>query len=299
MEKHKNYRGILATSGPYEGQLVGYIYKITNTVNGALYIGQTRRIPSERWDDHLACAKSFDPEKPYGCRKLYSAMCKYGIDKFTFMVLVTVPTELVGSIEALYVSHYNTIENGYNILPGGDDGYELNEETKALISQKVQAALIANPDKDRKNPKSMGLPQYVNYRIVDGNPCYVIEHHPKLHFKAFNVNKFASEEEAKAACLDLHAVLEKNEVEYKSRMDIKREKYPIGIRPAKTHEGRALYVQRGFMYNGRTRYIRKTVFDQIYDDEEMLEEAKRVLALLDSKIEQFQNGTLSYSDLIK
>lgn len=36
---------------------MGYIYKITNTQNGKIYIGQTVQSVSERWQKHIICAK--------------------------------------------------------------------------------------------------------------------------------------------------------------------------------------------------------------------------------------------------
>lgn len=56
----------------------GYIYKITNTVNGKSYIGQTLQTIQQRWYAHKYAAK----KKKQGCNKLINAINKYGEESF-------------------------------------------------------------------------------------------------------------------------------------------------------------------------------------------------------------------------
>ena len=58
---------------------MGYIYKISNTVNNKVYIGQTVFSTEERWKQHISA--SFDTGFR-GDNLLYRAMRKYGRDKF-------------------------------------------------------------------------------------------------------------------------------------------------------------------------------------------------------------------------
>ena len=51
---------------------MGYIYKITNSINGKLYIGQTRKTIEERFQVHIKNAQK------HINRYLYDAMNKYG-----------------------------------------------------------------------------------------------------------------------------------------------------------------------------------------------------------------------------
>ena len=53
----------------------GMIYKITNTVNDKVYIGQTIQQLKRRWNQHCCYSKFSDVH-------LYRAMRAYGIDKF-------------------------------------------------------------------------------------------------------------------------------------------------------------------------------------------------------------------------
>lgn len=111
----------------YQGQTKVYVYKITNKINGMLYIGITTRTVHDRWLQHKGCALRGKINHP-----LYNAMNQYGIDAFE------VETVHVGSsldelhrveIE-LIKKHDSYIRNGkgYNMTYGGDSGYPMPPE---------------------------------------------------------------------------------------------------------------------------------------------------------------------------
>lgn len=54
---------------------MGFIYKITNTINDKVYIGKTTRTIEERWKEHLNSIKDKD-------FKIYRAFRKYGVKTF-------------------------------------------------------------------------------------------------------------------------------------------------------------------------------------------------------------------------
>ena len=62
-----------------------YIYKITNNINGKIYIGMTYRTVQERWKEHQNDCNRRQAEN----RPLYRAMNKYGIENFSIEVLVS------------------------------------------------------------------------------------------------------------------------------------------------------------------------------------------------------------------
>lgn len=59
------------------------IYKITNNINGKVYIGQSIDI-NKRWKEHKY--RSQIPNKEYD-KYLYRAFRKYGLENFTFEIL--------------------------------------------------------------------------------------------------------------------------------------------------------------------------------------------------------------------
>ena len=95
---------------------MGFIYRILNTVNNHAYIGQTcQNDPNKRWKEHVRSIKYGN-----GCPVLSSAMIKYGIEKFTFEVLLTCSDDEICKYEKEYIKQYNTmVPNGYNVTGGG------------------------------------------------------------------------------------------------------------------------------------------------------------------------------------
>ena len=94
---------------------MGYIYKITNTINNKCYIGQSRmeNIDS-RWNIHK------NPKKK-GCPLLKNSINKYGLENFKFEVIIICFDQDLNKFEIEYIKKYNSqTPNGYNILPGGE-----------------------------------------------------------------------------------------------------------------------------------------------------------------------------------
>ena len=94
------------------------VYLIRNKVNGKHYVGVTTQSVRQRWAEHISRFKRGDRD-----HKLYLAMRKYGPENFECMVIKTLTN---GSIEELkelemhYIRVYDTLQNGYNMTPGGD-----------------------------------------------------------------------------------------------------------------------------------------------------------------------------------
>lgn len=101
---------------------MGCIYKITNKINGKIYIGKTSRTPQIRWSEHKQYSHLIERYNT----PLYHAMRKYGIDNFDFTVIEDNISNLekLNEREKYYIELYNSTshENGYNIVLGGDGG---------------------------------------------------------------------------------------------------------------------------------------------------------------------------------
>lgn len=97
-----------------------YLYKITNLVNGKMYIGITTR-PAARFRQHMSGKSSV---------LLKNAVNKYGAESFRFTVLVIGNKDYIADLERKAINLYRTQEKefGYNIKPGGEGmlaGYKI------------------------------------------------------------------------------------------------------------------------------------------------------------------------------
>lgn len=87
------------------------IYKITNKINGKIYIGQSIDI-YKRW------AKE---KKGYVNDYLKNAFLRYGLENFTFEIIEECSIEELDEKEIYYISFYKSNEHdfGYNLTRGG------------------------------------------------------------------------------------------------------------------------------------------------------------------------------------
>lgn len=94
------------------------IYKITNKINGMVYIGQTKRSLEARWKAHCAAVNS-----RISYFKLQKAIVEYGKESFAIeQIDVAATKDEADEKESYWIKHYNAIENGYNTARGGKDG---------------------------------------------------------------------------------------------------------------------------------------------------------------------------------
>lgn len=91
------------------------IYKITNQQTGECYIGQARDC-KKRWYEHCRCGIGIDT--PQGSQ-LYNAMLEYGLDAFSFELLLECDSSQLNEKEKYFIELYNSNIVGYNINKGG------------------------------------------------------------------------------------------------------------------------------------------------------------------------------------
>lgn len=92
------------------------IYKITNNINNKVYIGQSINI-EKRWREHKR--RAFVQNKEYN-KYLYNAFRKYGLDNFSFEIIIECPREQLNELECFYIRQYNSCNElyGYNETDG-------------------------------------------------------------------------------------------------------------------------------------------------------------------------------------
>lgn len=129
------------------------IYKITNTVNSKVYIGQTINTPENRWKEH--CRKSRGKVSAVS-----SAIQKYGKECFVFEVVDSAESiDELNQKEALWIKTIGSLSpNGYNLNSGGNN-YEDSEETRTKKSDARKNTRHTEETKDNISKAKLGVPQ--------------------------------------------------------------------------------------------------------------------------------------------
>ena len=112
------------------------VYRITNILNGKIYIGKTKQNPPvRRWAEHTSDSRKENP-KMY----IHRAMKKYGIENFLFEVIAQYKTHddlCQGEVAIISQYNSNSREYGYNLTNGGE-GPEWTDERKSQFSEKMK-----------------------------------------------------------------------------------------------------------------------------------------------------------------
>ena len=111
------------------------IYKITNKVNGKVYIGQSVDIRG-RWYHY----KAYKNGKKYkeGCiTYLERAFDKYGIENFSFEVILECHPDCLNLPEVFLICEYNSADEnyGYNVQSGGKSAGPVDSRTREKLSK--------------------------------------------------------------------------------------------------------------------------------------------------------------------
>ena len=102
---------------------MGYIYKITNTINDKIYIGQTCTSIQYRWYGHKKDALSYRRNG-----HLQNAIRKYGFENFNIEEIEECDSDKLNEREMYWIKYYDSYNNGYNSNIGGDGLHKYNEK---------------------------------------------------------------------------------------------------------------------------------------------------------------------------
>lgn len=162
------------------------IYKITNTINGKMYIGQAIDI-EKRWKEHEYSSKN-------GNQIIYRAIRKYGLDRFSFDIVEECAKEDLDRLEILYIKKLNSFfkwdNGGYNMTlgGGGKSGWIVSDETREKISMAHKGKAISEDHKHAISIANSGENNYFYGRYLSGeeNGFYGKKHSEdtKLKMKA-------------------------------------------------------------------------------------------------------------------
>ena len=109
------------------------IYKITNNINGKIYVGQTCRSLEDRMAEHVR----------HSTIVVDKAIQKYGADNFTVeRIDVACDIDELNQKEQFWIQHYDCmVPNGYNQCVGGDNtvGFHHRSESRQRMSNKKKS----------------------------------------------------------------------------------------------------------------------------------------------------------------
>ncbi len=111
------------------------IYKVTNTVNNKVYIGQTCNTLEYRRSQHERDCKYH--RNSY----FHEALLKYGFDKFVWEVIDSCNTQDgIDELEKMYIKEYRTTDKqfGYNLKQGGREGGLYNDECRKRLGESTK-----------------------------------------------------------------------------------------------------------------------------------------------------------------
>ena len=133
-------------------------YLITNLVNGALYVGQTRRGLAQRWASHKSVARCG------GSSHLHRAMRKYGIENFIIDCVRPIEYDLTSEEElsAFEIEMIHALRNNchlYNASKGGEGAYRRSEETCLRIGKSHKGKTVSSDVRQRMAASHTGRKQ--------------------------------------------------------------------------------------------------------------------------------------------
>lgn len=172
---------------------MGYIYKVTNKVNGKMYIGQTTRTIEQRWKQHVYSSFS---DSTFDKGPFHLAIKKYGVEAFIVEQVEKCRDEDLNSRETYWIRHFNTLDSGYNITIGGehplrwdgkdvlplwDKGLSVKEIAKELgiscrmVSERLDAEGISVAEKIARGQKIGGVSSRLPVYMYDRDGNYIAE----------------------------------------------------------------------------------------------------------------------------
>lgn len=153
------------------------IYMYKNKQNGKIYIGQSVNI-NRRRREHL--------QNPSESSKFDNHLKALGEEAFEFSILEECKAEELDEREKYWINFYNSIENGYNINPGGQVKHgEKNIWSKLNEIQVLE--IIKLLEEHKLNNKQIANIFKVSNSTIDGiNRCLTWRH---LHHYTKNIRQ--------------------------------------------------------------------------------------------------------------
>lgn len=168
------------------------IYKITNNLNGKIYIGKSKYNNKDYFGSGL---------------KIGYAIAKYGIDNFSKEILAECDDNIADELETFWIEKLDARNDkiGYNIAGGGQGGDHywkvMSLEEKEIHRQKIRKGVKgrARRPHSEKTKKKMSLNQNQTPEIKEKraaakrNEYIIVDHIEKRVYSTKNIKQFCSE----------------------------------------------------------------------------------------------------------
>jgi group I intron endonuclease len=252
------------------------VYRIISP-SGKSYIGITKRTFVVRWKQHCKDART----KPHV--KFHYAIRKYGEDAFVHEILEEVETrELASVLEKFYIEKFDSFINGYNMTTGGENNFELSEESKAKIS-KFHKGRKKSPQQV-ENMKKIKLTEDQKKKISENHADVSGENNPRFGVEVTQETRQKMSEKSKGHSRNKGTI--RSEETRKLLSEIGKKRKP-------TEETRKLLSQNSHMKGKSGRDVHSSRYYKIYNKELGIE-----LILCGTEMKQWcVDNNISYDSL--
>ena len=155
------------------------IYKITNKLNGKVYIGQSIDIDT-RWRQHINAKDNV---------LIHKSIQKYGAENFSFELLLECPADMLDVWERDMIALYDCISpKGYNLTEGGG-GCKCSEETRLKMSNARKGIHLSEETRLKMSNIRKGIHLSEETKIKIGNAQKGIPRSEETKIKISNALK--------------------------------------------------------------------------------------------------------------
>lgn len=220
------------------------IYKITNKINGKMYIGLTTQDLEMRMKGHRTEAKL----KPN--IKFYRAINKYGFENFECEIVDDTAHDLeeLAELEIKYIKKYDTYNNGYNSTHGGEISPMCYPEVRKKSSKSLTGRKFS---KEHKQNLSLA------FQGRKGNPH--TKEHKEYMSKIMKGREVSDKTKEKLRQINLGKTQSKETIE-------KRMKHIRGIPKSKEHAAKLGEILRNAKRNTGLKHFKSKAVCQLNKD---------------------------------
>lgn len=191
----------------HERTQIWSLYRITNKINGKIYIGQAADL-SKRWSDHRRAVRLNKPTQV-----IHHAMIKYGLDNFEFEVIASCKTQDDANfLETELVEQHDSFvanDKGYNATYGG-----MNAPKSEVFRQMMRDWHASLTPEERAEISRQQSEATIRQIAEKGHPAtgrIVSEEEKELHRKARLENPIEYTEELRQKMSEAHIGLKDSE----------------------------------------------------------------------------------------